>query len=202
MSKMNLPNKLTVFRIFMVPVFIVVMMLPASVLSATVSGIVGVVLFVIASLTDMLDGKIARRYGLVTDFGKLMDPLADKFMVIGALTAIVYRATDATRFLFVIVLLVVVFRELAVTSLRRVASSWGGKVVAANMIGKFKTVCQIVFLVVAILEPIVYGYVSLPDMWETNVPLSYVFGGLTVILTVWSGINYFVGLWQYLDPEK
>ena len=202
MSKMNLPNKLTVFRICMVPVFIVVMMLPASVISATVSGIVGVVLFVIASLTDMLDGKIARKYNLVTDFGKLMDPLADKFMVIGALTAIVYRATDATRFLFIIVLLVVVFRELAVTSLRLVASSSGGKVVAANMLGKVKTVCQIVFVVVAIVEPIVYGYVALPDAWETNVPLSYVFGGLTVILTVWSGINYFVGLWKYLDPEK
>jgi phosphatidylglycerophosphate synthase len=59
-----------------------------------------------------------------------------------------------------------------------------------------------VFVVVAIVEPIVYGYVALPDAWETNVPLSYVFGGLTVILTVWSGINYFVGLWKYLDPEK
>jgi phosphatidylglycerophosphate synthase len=59
-----------------------------------------------------------------------------------------------------------------------------------------------VFVVVAILEPIVYGYVSLPDAWEANVPLSYVFGVLTVILTVWSGINYFVGLWKYLDPEK
>jgi phosphatidylglycerophosphate synthase len=123
-------------------------------------------------------------------------------MVIGALTAIVHRATDATRFFFIIVLLVVVFRELAVTSLRLVASSSGGKVVAANMLGKIKTVCQIVFVVVAIVEPIVYGYVALPDAWETNVPLSYVFGGLTVILTVWSGINYFVGLWKYLDPEK
>ena len=88
------------------------------------------------------------------------------------------------------------------TSLRLVASSSGGKVVAANMLGKIKTVCQIVFVVVAIVEPIVYGYVALPDAWETNVPLSYVFGGLTVILTVWSGINYFVGLWKYLDPEK
>ena len=205
-SKMNLPNKLTVLRICMVPIFIVVMMLPASVLPPLYSAIIGVALFIIASLTDMLDGKIARKYNLVTDFGKLMDPLADKFMVIGAMTAIVYRSVGLHQALFIITLLVVVFRELAVTSLRLVASSSGGKVVAANMMGKIKTVMQIIFVVVAIMEKEIYaidGVASaLPAWWVSNVPLSYLFAAVTIFFTVASGINYFVGLWKYLDPEK
>ncbi len=205
-SKMNLPNKLTVLRICMVPIFIVVMMLPATLLSPLYSAIIGAALFIIASLTDMLDGKIARKYNLVTDFGKLMDPLADKFMVIGAMTAIVYRTAGVHQALFIITLLVVVFRELAVTSLRLVASSSGGKVVAANMMGKIKTVVQIVFVVVAIMEKEIYAIggvaKALPTWWVANIPVSYFFAALTIFFTVASGINYFVGLWKYLDPEK
>ena len=204
---MNLPNKLTVLRVCMVPIFIVVMMLPASVMHPLVSGLIGVVLFIAASLTDMLDGKIARKYGLVTDFGKLMDPLADKFMVIGALTVIVYRASgNAQRLFFTLVLLVVIFRELAVTSLRLVASTSSGAVVAANMLGKVKTVMQIVFISTVFIEPALYAIPVLgkilPDWWIANPPLSYVTGGLTLIFTVWSGINYFIGMWKYLDPQK
>ena len=204
---MNLPNKLTVLRVCMVPIFIVVMMLPASVMHPLVSGLIGVVLFIAASLTDMLDGKIARKYGLVTDFGKLMDPLADKFMVIGALTVIVYRASgNAQRLFFTLVLLVVIFRELAVTSLRLVASTSSGAVVAANMLGKVKTVMQIVFISTVFIEPALYAIPVLdkilPDWWVANPPLSYVTGGLTLIFTVWSGINYFIGMWKYLDPQK
>lgn len=203
---MNLPNKLTVLRICLVPVFIVVMMLPASVLHPLVSGLIGVAIFIVASLTDMLDGKIARKYGLVTDFGKLMDPLADKFMVIGALAVIVYRAnTNALRLFFTLVLLVVIFRELAVTSLRLVASS-SGAVVAANMLGKIKTVMQIIFISTVFIEPALYAIPALnkllPAWWIVNVPLSYLTGGLTLLFTVWSGINYFIGMWKYLDPEK
>ena len=204
---MNLPNKLTVLRICMVPVFIVVMMLPASVLNPIVSGLIGVALFIAASFTDMLDGKIARKYGLVTDFGKLMDPLADKFMVIGALAVIVYRAaTPALRLFFTLVLLVVIFRELAVTSLRLVASTSSGAVVAANMLGKIKTVMQIVFVSTVFIEPALYAIPALknllPEWWIVNVPLSYVTGALTLLFTVWSGVNYFIGMWKYLDPEK
>ena len=204
---MNLPNKLTVLRICMVPVFIVVMMLPASVLDPIISGLIGVALFIAASVTDMLDGKIARKYGLVTDFGKLMDPLADKFMVIGALTVIVYRAeSHAARLFFTLVLLVVIFRELAVTSLRLVASTSSGAVVAANMLGKIKTVMQIVFISVVFIEPALYAIPFLgellPDWWVANPPLSYLTGGLTLVFTVWSGVNYFIGMWKYLDPQK
>ncbi len=202
---MNLPNKLTVLRIILVPIFIVVMMLPASV-NPTVTGIVGVALFIIASLTDMLDGKIARKYGLVTDFGKLMDPLADKFMVIGALTVIVYRYADIRAF-YIWALLLVIFRELAVTSLRLVASSSGGVVVAANMLGKIKTVMQIVCVCTVIIEPMLYAIPVWADLsairWlATHTPLSYLTGGLMMLFTVWSGVNYFIGMWKYLDPEK
>ena len=202
---MNLPNKLTVLRIILVPIFIVVMMLPVAVLSPLASGIIGVSLFIIASLTDMLDGKIARKYGLVTDFGKLMDPLADKFMVIGALTVIVYRYANVRAF-FIWALLLVIFRELAVTSLRLVASSSGGVVVPANMLGKIKTVTQIVCVCTVVIEPMLYSISALakflPAWWVQNVPLTYLTGGLMMLFTVWSGINYFVGMWKYLDPQK
>lgn len=204
-SKMNLPNKLTVLRILMVPVFVVVMMLPASLVSSTVTGIVGVVLFILASLTDMLDGKIARKYNLITDFGKLMDPLTDKFMVIGALTVIVYRY-DSIRPFFIWALLLVVFRELAVTSLRLVASSSGGVVVAANMLGKIKTVTQIICVCTVIIEPMLYRIPALanvlPEAWVAWTPLSYLTGGAMMLFTVLSGINYFRGMWKYLDPQK
>ena len=204
---MNLPNKLTVLRICLVPVFIVVMMLPTSVLNPLISGLIGVAIFIAASVTDMLDGKIARKYGLVTDFGKLMDPLADKFMVIGALAVIVYRAnTNTLRLFFTLVLLVVIFRELAVTSLRLVASTSAGAVVAAHLLGKIKTVMQIVFISAVFIEPALYAipFVGgfLPAWWVENTPLSYCTGGLTLLFTVWSGINYFIGMWKYLDPEK
>lgn len=204
---MNLPNKLTVLRVMLVPVFIVVMMLPASVLDPIISGLIGVAIFIAASVTDMLDGKIARKYGLVTDFGKLMDPLADKFMVIGALAVIVYRSsTNALRLFFTLVLLVVIFRELAVTSLRLVASTSAGAVVAANMLGKIKTVMQIIFISTVFIEPALYAIPALgkilPVWWVQNVPLSYLTGGLTLLFTVWSGINYFIGMWKYLDPAK
>lgn len=204
-SKMNLPNKLTVLRILMVPVFVVVMMLPASLVSTTVTGIVGVVLFILASLTDMLDGKIARKYNLITDFGNLMDPLADKFMVIGALTVIVYRY-DSIRPFFIWALLLVIFRELAVTSLRLVASSSGGVVVAANMLGKIKTVTQIICVCTVIIEPMLYQIPALahvlPEAWVAWTPLSYLTGGAMMLFTVLSGINYFRGMWKYLDPQK
>lgn len=204
---MNLPNKLTVLRICMVPIFIVVMMLPASVLDPIISGLIGVALFIAASVTDMLDGKIARKYGLVTDFGKLMDPLADKFMVIGALAVIVYRAdVGILRLFFTLVLLVVIFRELAVTSLRLVASTSAGAVVAANLLGKIKTVVQIVFISAVFIEPALYAIPALggflPAWWVENVPITYLAGALTLLFTVWSGINYFIGMWKYLDPEK
>ncbi len=201
---MNLPNKLSVMRMIMVPIFVVVMMLPFD----PWCDLIGVALFIIASLTDMLDGKIARKYNLVTDFGKFIDPLADKFMVIGALLVILYKldVTNFLRTLFIWAVIIVIFRELAVTSIRLVASSSSGVVIAANYLGKIKTCTQIVCVCAVILEPIIYStlqnIITLPEFIVKYPPLSYVSTALMIIFTLWSGINYIVSYWKYLDPQK
>ena len=211
--KMNLPNKLSVLRLIMVPIFMVVMLLPTFTnfdpLVDMILTVVGALLFIAASITDMLDGKIARKYNLVTDFGKFLDPLADKFMVIGAMLCILFTNKDnlAMFTIFFFALLVVVFRELAVTSIRLVAASSKEKVViAANMLGKMKTVTQIIAICAAILEPVIYSAigsaVTLPAWLLTYPPLTIVTMALMTYLTIHSGINYIVGAWKYLDPEK
>ena len=165
---------------------------------------VGLALFIIASLTDMLDGKIARKYNLVTDFGKFMDPLADKFMVIGAMFVILYRSLSLYSDklfsnVFFWAFMIVIFRELAVTSIRLVVSGSSGIVIAANMLGKIKTCTQIACIICCIAEPVIYGVIGM----ETNsLPVSLVTSALMLIFTLWSGINYIVSYWKYLDPEK
>ena len=211
--KMNLPNKLSVLRLIMVPIFMVVMLLPVftnfSTTADTILTLVGAFLFIAASFTDMLDGKIARKYNLVTDFGKFLDPLADKFMVIGALLCVLFtNSGNLTMFtIFFFALLIVIFRELAVTSIRLVAVSGKQKVViAANMLGKMKTVMQIIAICAAIIEPIIYStlgnFVTLPAWLGTYPPITIVTMAAMVYLTIHSGINYLVGAWKYLDPEK
>ena len=214
---MNLPNKLTVMRLIMVPIFMVVMLLPAfadfSDVTDMILTVVSAALFIAASITDMLDGKIARRDGLVTDFGKFLDPLADKFMVIGALLCIFYNSSmsgnKVMSTVFFFSLVVVFFRELAVTSIRLVASSSGGVVIAANMLGKIKTVTQIVAICSALLEPVLIriigmliGEGSIPEVVLNYPPLTLVSTVVMMYFTVHSGINYIVGAWKYLDPEK
>ena len=174
--------------------------------------IVGVLLFIAASFTDMLDGKIARKYGLVTDFGKFLDPLADKFMVIGAMLCIFYAnsvaGNSAISTVYFIALVVVIFRELAVTSIRLVASSSSGVVIAANILGKLKTVTQIVAVCAAIIEPIIYtilaNLISFPNYVTLckYPPFTIVTMALMIYLTIHSGINYIAGAWKYLDPQK
>ena len=180
----------------MVPIFIVVMMLPFE----PWSSIIGVALFIIASITDMLDGKIARKYNLITDFGKFIDPLADKFMVIGALLVILYKY-EAIRPLFIWAVIIVIFRELAVTSIRLVASSSSGVVIAANWLGKIKTCTQIACVCATIIEPLIYDALGLGKML-IYLPLTYLTTALMIIFTLWSGINYIVSYWKYLDPQK
>ncbi|WP_316607093.1 CDP-diacylglycerol--glycerol-3-phosphate 3-phosphatidyltransferase [uncultured Ruminococcus sp.] len=133
MKKMNLPNKLTMLRILLVPAVIACILIdfPFHLLAAAV-------LFGIASITDALDGKIARRDNLITDFGKFADPLADKILVISVLVCFVKLGLCGA-----VPLIIIIFREFAVTSVRLVAAA-KGKVIAANMWGKVKTVSQIV----------------------------------------------------------
>ena len=215
--KMNLPNKLTVLRLILVPIFMVVMLIPSFVelspIADTIFAIISLLLFIGASLTDMLDGKIARKNNLVTDFGKFLDPLADKFMVIGAMLCIFYSnavvGNSKLATLYIFALIVVIFRELAVTSIRLVASTSGGVVIAANMLGKLKTVTQIVAVCSAIIEPYLWGWLSVAlgegalPMWLASYPpITFVTTIAMIYLTIHSGINYIAGAWKYLDPEK
>ena len=202
---MNLPNKLTVLRLILVPFILVVMLLPYT----WYNNLIAAFIFGAASFTDMLDGKIARKYGLVTDFGKFLDPLADKFMVIAAVFGIVcrYRADNDVMFwVFMVMLMITIFRELAVASIRLITAKKSGVVVAADQLGKIKTVVQIACIELALLEPLVYDNVL------ARLDPTYVFGGfyiltlltaaLAILFTVWSGVNYIVTYWKYMDPEK
>ena len=209
--KMNLPNKLSVLRLIMVPIFMVVMLLPTFTdFSATADMILtlaGAFLFIAASFTDMLDGKIARKYNLVTDFGKFLDPLADKFMVIGALVCIflnsAFSGNKVMTTVYFFALVIIIFRELAVTSIRLVAVSGKERVViAANMLGKLKTVTQIVAICAAIIEPVIYSALKVEVSLIGFPPITLVTTVLMIYLTIHSGINYIVGAWKYLDPQK
>ena len=208
--KMNLPNRLTVLRLCLVPVLLVVGMLPNSIIPHYVSCFVCAALFIGTAVTDMLDGKIARRDGLITDFGKFLDPVADKFMVIGALFVLLHKF-DNLRTVLIFTLIIVVFRELAVTSMRLVVSTGEGIVIAANSLGKIKTVSQIVAISTTFLEPVVqlvvkwaYGLITdTNSVWRTDiVPLTWASIAFSLVMTVWSGINYIKSYWKYLDPEK
>ena len=215
---MNLPNKLTVVRLIMVPIFMAVMLVPIFVpfQNAAVDmylNLAGVVIFILAAVTDFLDGKIARKNNLVTDFGKFLDPLADKFMVIGAMLCIFLAncmeevGSRPLAILFFAALVVVIFRELAVTSIRLVASSSKGVVIAANFLGKFKTVTQIVAVCAAIIEPILWRFLITIFSMEAKFllafpPITFIATILSIYLTIHSGLNYIIGAWKYLDPEK
>lgn len=203
--KMNLPNKLTVLRLLLVPVILVVMLLPYSI----VNNLIALIVFAGASITDYFDGKIARRDNLITDFGKFLDPLADKFMVIAAVFGLVCRAfveADGLMFwIFMTMLIVTIFRELAVASIRLIASTKANVVVAANMLGKVKTVSQIVCIILALVEPVVHTVIGklVPDFFFGGFyVLTYATTLVAIVFTVWSGINYITQCWKYLDPEK
>ena len=210
MAKMNLPNKLTVLRMCLVPIILIVGFIPAHGLWHYISCVICAALFIGASITDMLDGKIARRDNLITDFGKFMDPVADKFMVIGAMFVLLYKFSNLS-FVLIISLIIVVFRELAVTSMRLVVSTGQNIVVAANYLGKIKTVSQIVAVSTVFLEPVLQYVLKViieavsgdKLFWRTDiVPLSWLTILFSLVMTVWSGLNYILAYWKYLDPEK
>ena len=141
---MNLPNKLPVLRVFMIPFFVwftLVDLVPGY------SRYLAVLIFIAASLTDFLDGKIARKYNLVTNFGKFMDPLADKLLVCAALICLV-----AERLLPAWMAIVIISREFIISGFRLVASD-NGVVIAASYWGKFKTTFQMLMIIVLLLEP-------------------------------------------------
>ncbi len=168
---MNLPNKLTILRIILVPVFVAVMLTNCF---GDNSRWVALAIFIIASLTDLLDGKIARKYNLVTNFGKFMDPLADKMLVCSALICLVELGRIPSW-----MVIVIVARDFVISGFRLVAAE-SGKVIAANYWGKFKTASQMVMICLLIAD-IQYGFFPL---------LSEIFKWIALVLTVISLIIY------------
>lgn len=197
---MNLPNRLTLLRLFMVPFCIIAVILPERLCPETESRCVAFLLFVAASVTDCLDGKIARARGLITDFGKLFDPLADKFMVIGTMLAVLYRYENTRRWLFWVIV-AIIFRELGVTSLRLVTAG-RGVVVPASMLGKIKTVSQIITVSALLIEPVLWGLIPGCEGMVALQPISVAAGLVCTVMTVWSGVDYFRALWKYIDTAK
>ena len=197
MKKLNLPNTLSLIRVLLVPLFVLSLLLMRDI--AIFGCVVPVVIYALTALTDMLDGKIARRYGLVTDFGKFIDPLADKFMVIASQIAILVwmlaRGEQTLAFVFVWVVIIILFRELAVTSLRLVVAGKRGIVVAASMFGKIKTVSQMVGTVIMLLEPLI------PYFSENHI-LSYAVMAVMAFTTIASGIDYLKAYMPHIDSNN
>lgn len=192
-KKMNLPNKLSVLRIILIPIIIILGIVESIdfdgnvlknelFMNVTIGNIAILVIFIIASFTDFLDGHIARKYNLVTDFGKFIDPLADKLLVS---TTMIYLI-QIGRFTFfnfdwAFVVTIIIAREFAVTGLRLIAAtSKDGKVMAAKILGKMKTVVQMIMIIVLLLNSI-------------NIPIiGLILVILALLLTVISGVDYFV----------
>ncbi len=191
---MNLPNKLTMLRAILVPVFMACMLY---IKNPLVCGLVSAVVFGITAFTDMLDGKIARKYNLVTNFGKFMDPLADKFMVFAALLVLTVKSTGALQQVMIWASAIVFLRELGVTSIRLVCANSEVGVVAASWFGKCKTVTQIVAIIVLILEPVFVLYV-----FDTKFIASYILVLAMVVMTIGSGIDYLKTYWSVLSEDK
>jgi CDP-diacylglycerol--glycerol-3-phosphate 3-phosphatidyltransferase len=140
---MNLPNKLTVLRVILIPFFVFFMLSPWF---EGYGNYIAVAIFIVASLTDMLDGKIARKYNLVTNFGKFMDPLADKLLVCSAMICLVDKGKLASW-----IVIIIIAREFIISGFRLIASD-NGIVIAASYWGKFKTVFQMLMVIVLILD--------------------------------------------------
>lgn len=194
---MNLPNKLTLSRIILIPFFIVAFYAPF-----TGHYFVALAIFAIASFTDFLDGKIARKYNLITDLGKFLDPIADKVLVTSALVIMV---ADPNNNVFTAILgeynlglilggigvVIIIARELVVSSLRMMAAKQG-KVLAAEKIGKVKTFFTDVTLVVVLLASGLYEFSAATEAARIIAIISLVGFGISVLLTIISGVSYLV----------
>lgn len=174
---MNLPNKLTVFRVILIPFFVFFMLYPIG--GVACDGVfkwIALLIFVVASLTDLADGKIARKYNLVTNFGKFMDPLADKLLVCSALICL----TGIDRLPAWITILIVA-REFVISGLRLIASD-NGVVIAASMWGKYKTTFQMIMVIMMIVD---FKFWIMPILGQIVM-------WIAVILTIVSLVDYLI----------
>ncbi|MCH4008812.1 CDP-diacylglycerol--glycerol-3-phosphate 3-phosphatidyltransferase [Companilactobacillus sp.] len=190
----NLPNKLTMFRIILIPVFIILLAFNFTswgdiyVMDDLIpmNHVIATIVFIIASLTDLADGKIARKNKIVTNFGKFADPLADKMLV---MTAFVFLVGLKMAPAWVIA--IIVCRELAVTGLRMLLLEEGGSVMAAQMPGKIKTTTQMLAIIFLLMHNIFFSAI--------NFPIGEIFLYICLFFTLYSGFDYF---WQARDVFK
>lgn len=181
MTKMNLPNKLTILRVILIPFFVAFLLDPLALRGAKW---IALLIFIVASVTDALDGNIARKYNLVTNFGKFMDPLADKLLVCSALIAFVDMDMMPTW-----IVMIIIAREFIISGFRLVASD-NGIVIAAGIWGKLKTVCQMVMIIVLIAD--------LGGVFEI---IGTVLIWLSLILTIISLVDYLYNNRQVLSMQ-
>lgn len=198
---MNTPNKLTLARMIATPIFMAVMLIDA----LPYKYLIALILFAAASLTDMIDGKMARKYNLVTDFGKFLDPLADKMLTTAAYLGFVF-VYGGTKYAWgiVAILFIVLFREFMVSSLRLVTVSSGGKVVAANMWGKCKTATQMVGIVLALaLYSLIkdFGFDNAVFVAVCDIIINVLFWASAVLCIISGGI-YLFACKDYINPSK
>ena len=190
--KMNLPNKLSMIRIFLIPVILILGIIESIsfngnvlrdelFMNVTLGNILILVVFAIASITDFLDGHIARKNNLVTDFGKFIDPLADKLLVCSTMIYLIEVGRfNFFGFSFGFVVTLIIAREFAVTGLRLIASNKEGKVMAAKILGKMKTVVQMFTIIILLLNSFTFEIVG------------FIFVIASLLLTIISGVDYFV----------
>ena len=180
---MNLPNKLTLFRVVLIPFFVFFLLAP---FFEGYGNYIAVAIFIIASLTDLLDGKIARKYNLVTNFGKFMDPLADKLLVCSAMICLI-----STGQLPAWIVIIIISREFIISGFRLIASD-NGVVIAASYWGKFKTTFQMLMVIVLILN------IEHPVFEVIGTVLIYV----SLALTISSLIDYIIKNKDVLKDQK
>ncbi len=198
---MNTPNKLTLARIIATPIFMATMLF-----EFPFHYLVALVLFIGASLTDMIDGKMARKYNLVTDFGKFLDPLADKMLTTSAYLGFikVYGSSPVFCWQVTAITFIVLFREFAVSSIRLTVVSSGGKVIAANIWGKLKTVSQMIGIIMALTA---YAAMDMFDLFSTKICSVFniiimVVLWIGAVLCVISGTIYLTDNKSYINTTK
>ena len=190
---MNLPNKLTIFRIILVPIMVII---PFLGITGTISGIpiswiIIDLIFILASVTDKLDGYLARKNNQITTFGKFLDPLADKILVLAAMTMLV-EMTKLPAWIPIIVLT----REFMVSGYRLVAVEKGGKVIAASKWGKLKTVTQMIAIILAFVDLNPFGECFSGTLQGGDLILNIMVTGMMIIqiiATIFSGLDYMKG---------
>lgn len=182
---MNLPNKITLSRVLLIPFFILFIavdfgwgIIRIGGTEMPVEHLVGAIIFIVASITDWLDGYLARKQNLVTNMGKFLDPLADKLLVSAAFILLVELGAAPAW-----IVIIIISREFAVTGLRLILAG-GGEVVAANQLGKIKTVTQLLAIIFLLLHNIFFE--------AAGIPFGTIMLYIALIFTVWSGADYFM----------